>query len=123
MIAKLFALVRRFYAAPSHAPPLPQAAVQSLYPSYRFRAMESTFLGYAAFYLVRNNIPFVTLEMHDTLGYTKETVGDITAMWGLAYGISKFVMGTVSDKSNARRFIATGLMLTAVCNFAFGAAR
>jgi OPA family glycerol-3-phosphate transporter-like MFS transporter len=42
-------------------------------------------------------------------------------MTALAYGLSKFLMGSVSDKSNSRRFMSTGLLLTAICNFAFGA--
>ncbi len=121
MIAEMFNPLRRFFAAPPPAPPLPEAEVRAVYPSYRMRALEATYIGYAAFYLVRNNVSVVTVEMQHSLGYTKEMIGDITAMTGLAYGLSKFLMGSVSDKSNARRFVATGLFLTAVCNFAFGA--
>jgi OPA family glycerol-3-phosphate transporter-like MFS transporter len=122
MIAKLFGPVRRFYAAPPAAPPLPASQVESLYPRFRMRALESTYIGYAIYYLVRNNVSIVTVEMQQSLGYTKEMIGDITAMTALAYGLSKFLMGSVSDRSNSRRFMATGLMLTALCNFAFGAA-
>jgi OPA family glycerol-3-phosphate transporter-like MFS transporter len=70
---------------------------------------------------VRNNVSIVTVEMQGALHYTKEMIGDITAMTALAYGFSKFLMGSVSDKSNSRRFMSTGLLLTAICNFAFGA--
>ena len=45
-------------------------------------------------------------------------LGMITA---LSYGLSKFLMGSVSDRSDPRRFMAVGLVLTACCNFAFGA--
>ncbi len=121
MIAKLFSAVRRFFAPPPAAPPLPEAEVQALYPSYRMRALEVAYIGYATFYLVRNNVSVVTVEMQHALHYSKEMIGDITAMTGLAYGLSKFLMGSVSDRSNARRFIAAGLFLTALCNFAFGA--
>jgi OPA family glycerol-3-phosphate transporter-like MFS transporter len=121
MMATMFSMVRRFYAAPAPAPPLPAAQVKSLYPRYRLQALESTYLGYATFYLVRNNVSIVTVEMQGALHYTKEMIGDITAMTALAYGFSKFLMGSVSDKSNSRRFMSTGLLLTAICNFAFGA--
>jgi OPA family glycerol-3-phosphate transporter-like MFS transporter len=121
MLVKVFSPVRRFYAAPPAAPRLPESQVASLYPKFRLRALESTYIGYAIYYLVRNNVSFVTVEMQNTLGYTKEMIGDITAMTALAYGLSKFLMGSVSDKSNSRLFISTGLFLTAVCNFAFGA--
>ena len=121
IITKLFKPLQQFYTPPPPAPPVPASEVNSLYPRYRLQALESTYLGYAAYYLVRNNVSFVTVEMHGALGYTKEMIGDITAMTALAYGLSKFLMGSVSDKSNSRRFMSTGLLLTAICNFAFGA--
>src|SRR5262249_6029077 len=114
MIFAVFSSVRRFYAAPPTAPSAPADRVESLYPRYRLQALESTYIGYAIYYLVRNNVSFVTVEMHDALGYSKEMLGDIMAMTALAYGLSKFLMGSVSDKSNSRRFMATGLMLTAI---------
>src|SRR5882757_7424098 len=121
MIATVFSTVRRFYAAPAAAPPVPASQVNSLYPRYRLQALESTYLGYALYYLVRNNVSIVAVDMQGARHYSKEMIGDIMAMTALAYGLSKFLMGSVSDKSNSRRFMSTGLLLTAICNFAFGA--
>jgi OPA family glycerol-3-phosphate transporter-like MFS transporter len=89
---------------------------------YRLRALEATFLGYAMYYLVRNNVSVVTLEMQASLGYSKGMIGRIVAVTALSYGLSKFLMGAVSDRSDPRKFMATGLLLSAICNFAFGAA-
>ena len=88
---------------------------------YRWRALEATFLGYAFYYLVRNNVPVVVTEMRETLGYSREMIGNIGAVTALSYGLSKFLMGSVSDRSDPRRFMSIGLALTALCNFAFGA--
>jgi len=121
MTANPLAAIRRFFAPPAPAPRLPEAEVNRLYPWYRWRALEATFLGYAAFYLVRNNVSVVALEMQGSLNYTKSMIGDIMATTALSYGLSKFLMGSVSDRSNARKFMALGLLLTAICNFAFGA--
>ncbi len=107
--------------APAAAPRLPDAEVARVYPLFRWRALEVTFLGYAAYYLVRNNVNVVTKEMHGALGYNDSQFGDIMAITALTYGLSKFLMGSVSDRSNARKFLATGLLLTALCNFAFAA--
>jgi MFS transporter, OPA family, glycerol-3-phosphate transporter len=123
MLANVLAPLRRIYAPPPHAARLPEAEVARLYPWYRWRALEATFLGYAMFYLVRNNVAVVTLEMQDSLHYSKEMIGNIVAATAIAYGLSKFLMGAVSDRSDARKFMATGLLLTAICNFAFGASR
>ncbi len=93
-----------------------------VYGGYRWRALEATFLGYAFYYLVRGNtVSVVTLEMQHSLGYTKEMIGNIGAITALTYGLSKFLMGAVSDRSDPRRFMSAGLLLTAICNFAFGA--
>jgi OPA family glycerol-3-phosphate transporter-like MFS transporter len=120
-MSNLLAPLRRFFAPPPPAPPLSEVEVQRVYPSYRWRALEATFIGYATFYLLRDNIPIVTVEMNRSLGYTREMLGDIMAATALSYGVSKFLMGAVSDRSDARKFMATGLLLTAICNFAFGA--
>jgi OPA family glycerol-3-phosphate transporter-like MFS transporter len=95
--------------------------VQRLYPWYRWRALEATFLGYAMYYLVRNNISVVALDMQNSLGYDKGMIGRIVLTTALSYGFSKFLMGAVSDRSDPRKFMATGLLLSAICNFAFGA--
>jgi OPA family glycerol-3-phosphate transporter-like MFS transporter len=118
---ELFKPVQRFYAPPPPAPPVPESEVHSLYPRFRMQALESTYIGYAMYYLVRNNVSIVAVDMQGALHYSKEMIGDIMAMTALAYGLSKFLMGSVSDKSNSRRFMSTGLLLTAICNFAFGA--
>jgi OPA family glycerol-3-phosphate transporter-like MFS transporter len=123
MWANVLAPLRRLYAPPPHASRRSDAEVARLYPWYRWRALEATFLGYGMFYLVRNNVAVVTLEMQDALHYSKEMIGDIVAVTALAYGLSKFLMGAVSDRSDARKFMATGLLITAACNFAFGASR
>jgi OPA family glycerol-3-phosphate transporter-like MFS transporter len=110
-----------WFAPPPPAPRRPAEEVQRVYPWYRWRALEATFIGYAAYYLVRNNISVVTLEMQSSLGYSKAMIGRIVAITALSYGLSKFLMGSVSDRSDPRKFMATGLLLSAICNFAFGA--
>lgn len=82
--------------------------------------MESTFLGYAMFYLVRNNLSPVAPVMKEVLHYNESQLGNIMAITAISYGLSKFVMGSVSDRCNVRKFMACGLLLTACCNFMFG---
>lgn len=113
--------IQRFFAPAPHTPQLPAAEVNRKYPKLRWRIMEATFLGYAAYYLVRNNIPVVGKDMELHLGYTKEMLGAIMGVTAITYGIGKFFMGAVSDRSNPRVFIAVGLLLTSMLNFAFGA--
>jgi OPA family glycerol-3-phosphate transporter-like MFS transporter len=118
----MFAAIRRFFAPEPHIPRLPDAEVKRKYPKMRWRVLEATFVGYALYYLVRNNISVVSKDMEINLGYTKEMIGDIIGISAVAYGLGKFLMGAVSDRSNPRVFIAFGLLATSAMNFAFGAA-
>lgn len=50
----------------------------------------------------------------EQMGFDKADLGWALSAVSIAYGISKFVMGTVSDHSNARVFIPLGLIASAV---------
>ena len=52
--------------------------------------------------------------MLEPFGFTKGMLGTALAMNAVAYGFSKFVMASVSDRSNARRFLPLGLILSAI---------
>lgn len=106
----------------AHIVRLPDEQVRRLYPKFRWRILEATFIGYASFYLVRNNLPVVSKEMGQALHYTKGQIGNLLALTSIAYGIGKFFLGTWSDRSNPRYFMPAGLLATALCNFIFGAA-
>jgi OPA family glycerol-3-phosphate transporter-like MFS transporter len=54
------------------------------------------------------------------LGYSKAELGFALSGVSIAYGISKFVMGNVSDRSNARRFLTLGLVLSALTMIIMG---
>jgi OPA family glycerol-3-phosphate transporter-like MFS transporter len=59
--------------------------------------------------------------MGAALHYDKAMLGDILAGTAIAYGLGKFVMGLLADRSDARKYVATGMFLTAALNFLFGA--
>lgn len=113
-------LLRWFRPAPPK-PLLPPAQVQELYPRYRWRVFESAFIAYATFYVVRNNFAPVSKEIGAALHYDKAMIGDILAGTAIAYGVGKFVMGYFADRTDARKYVATGMLLTAALNFLFGA--
>ncbi|MES2707433.1 MAG: phosphoglycerate transporter protein PgtP [Verrucomicrobiota bacterium] len=107
------------------APPvdrLPPERIDPVYRRLRRQVFAGIFLGYAAYYLVRKNM---SLAIPDILAhypqYSKAQLG--TAMTGLsmAYGVSKFLMGSISDRSNPRYFLPLGLLLscgiTMICGF------
>jgi len=54
------------------------------------------------------------------LGFDKGQLGILGSVLSISYGISKFASGLLGDRSNARYFMAFGLILTGVCNILFG---
>jgi OPA family glycerol-3-phosphate transporter-like MFS transporter len=106
--------------APSVAP-LPADRIDPEYRRLRWQVFIGIFIGYAAFYLVRKNfalaIPDILKEHPE---YTKAALGSAMTGLSVAYGVSKFIMGSVSDRSNPRWFMTLGLLLTAGTTFVFG---
>lgn len=96
-----------------------KSKIDATYRRLRLQVFIGIFVGYAGYYLLRNNfsiaIPGLIKE-----GFSKGQLGLALSAVSLAYGISKFVMGIVSDKSDARIFLPLGLLLVSLTNLAFG---
>jgi OPA family glycerol-3-phosphate transporter-like MFS transporter len=89
------------------------------YKRLRWQVFMGIFLGYAGYYLVRKNF---SLAMPDLMerGFSKTDLGFALSGVSIAYGLSKFLMGMVSDRSNARIFLPLGLLLSALCMISMG---
>jgi OPA family glycerol-3-phosphate transporter-like MFS transporter len=105
-----------FLAAPPPAPRLDEATVANRYPRLRLQVFIGIFIGYAAYYLIRNNVPLVSTILKDENGFSVVGLGVITNGVLLAYGFSKFFSAIVSDRSSARWFLPIGLVLSAFAN-------
>lgn len=99
---------------------MPDDKIQSSYKKYRFQVFVSIFIGYAAYYFIRKNFNMAAPYLIETYGYSKAQIGFVGSALGLAYGISKFVMGNVSDRCNPRYFLPLGLILAAIANIMLG---
>jgi OPA family glycerol-3-phosphate transporter-like MFS transporter len=103
------------------ASPLPADRVDAEYRRLRWQVFIGIFVGYAAFYLVRKNFALAIPDiLKEHPGYTKAALGSAMTGLSVAYGVSKFIMGSVSDRSNPRWFMTLGLLLTAGTTFLFG---
>src|SRR6266536_3703691 len=108
-----------------HEAPRPAEQVDPAYRGLRRRVFAGIFLGYAAYYLVRNNLALAIPDiLKEHPGYSKAALGTALTGLSIAYGLSKFLMGSVSDKSNPKYFLSLGLLLSAgimaVCGLAKG---
>ncbi|MGV8948323.1 MAG: MFS transporter [Candidatus Paracaedibacter sp.] len=94
--------------------------VDERYAYWRVRILYSMIFGYAAFYLVRQNLSMVMPTLISEYGYSKTQLGAIITIWSVVYGVGKFVNGYFSDRSNARYFMTIGLLGAAATSFCMG---
>jgi len=101
--------------------PLPADDVDSEYRRLRRQVFGGIFLGYAAYYLVRNNLALAIPDiLKEYPQYSKASLGTALTGSSIAYGVSKFLMGSVSDRSNPKYFLPLGLLMSAAIIFACG---
>ena len=87
--------------------------VDAKYKRMRLQVFLGIFIGYAGFYIVRKNFSMAIPEL-TLLGFDQSELSIVLSMNAVAYALSKFLMGSVSDRSNARVFLPLGLVLAAV---------
>jgi len=109
-----------FKPAP-HIERLPDNQVEAAYKKYQYRNVIGICLGYACYYFLRSNFSLAMPYLRDT-GYSKTELGLVLSALTVAYGISKFLMGNLSDRSNPRYFLIAGLVVSIIANLIFGCA-
>jgi len=101
--------------------PLPADRMDVEYRRLRRRVYAGIFIGYAGYYLVRNNL---ALAIPDLLAehpeHSKAELGTALTALSIAYGVSKFLMGSISDRSNPKYFLPLGLLLSSMIMATFG---
>lgn len=82
--------------SPTSCPPRkPKEEIDRLYPRLRLQAFLGIFIGYAGFYLVRNNVSLFAPLLQSETGIVKAGLGIIANAALFAYGLSKFFSAMV----------------------------
>lgn len=105
-----------FLKEPDEIERLPSEEVNKLYPVMRYRVFISIFIGYMGYYFVRNTTSVLSGILH----MSATEIGIISCAGFLSYGISKFISGLISDRSNSKIFLSAGLFLSGLVNFFIG---
>lgn len=112
----------RFYRI---SPPAPRRQLeandeQRLYKRLRMQAFIAATLGYSLYYVCRTSLNVMKKPILDSGSLDATQVGIIGSALLFAYAIGKFVNGFIADYCNIRRFMATGLIVSAVANMLMG---
>ena len=82
--------------------PVPDTEIRERYNRLRWHALFGIFIGYAAFYILRNNFLLSSPELISDFGFTKKDIGFISGTMLIVYGLSKGFMSAIADKSNPK---------------------
>ena len=113
-------IIDLFKSAPSAPEIEDQEKVKQDYKYWRWRVFYGMYIGYVFYYFTRKSFTFAMPILMDDLGLQLSDLGILSSILSITYGLSKFLSGMLSDRSNPRFFMATGLILTGVFNICFG---
>ncbi len=94
--------------------------VDKQYKKFRVKLFISAYIGYAMYYVTRQNLNPIAHVFKQSTGMTDDQFGLMVSISLIAYGVGKFLSGMLADKSNIRVFLAFGLMASSVINLFFG---
>lgn len=77
-------------------------------------------LGYAMYYLTRQNFSFAIPSICNEFGLSKTEIGHIISIGAIMHGTSKLIFGFVGDRYNAHCVIAFGLLISGIANICLG---
>ncbi|BDM63370.1 regulatory protein UhpC [Shewanella sp. NFH-SH190041] len=97
-----------------------ETEVDTTYKKWRINILIGMYVGYTAYYFTRKSLNFIAPTLLTEHLLTKETLGIMSTLFYIVYGLSKFFSGIISDKSNPRWFMGGGLIITGIVNIIFG---
>ncbi|CAB1349049.1 unnamed protein product [Coregonus sp. 'balchen'] len=89
------------------------------YGYYRTTIFLAMFVGYTLYYFNRKTFSFVMPSLMQEIKLDKDDLGMITSSQSLAYAISKFISGVLSDQISARWLFSIGLFMVGAINVVF----
>lgn len=89
------------------------------YGYYRGTIFFCMFVGYMLYYFNRKSFSFVMPSLMKEMRLDKDDLGMITSSQSLAYAISKFISGVLSDRISARWLFSIGLFVVGAINVLF----
>lgn len=99
---------------------LPPEDTDSTYRSLRNRTFWGVTAAYSLYYVCRTSLNVVKQPLIDEEVLTAGELGLIGSALFFVYAVGKFINGFIADYCNIRRFMATGLFISAIVNLLMG---
>ena len=107
--------ITEFYriSAPAPGREMDDASRSKYYRRLRLQAFVSATLGYSLYYVCRTSLNVMKKPVLDSGSLDASQLGVIGSALLFAYAVGKFVNGFIADYCNIKRFMATGLIVSA----------
>lgn len=99
---------------------VPAEEVKSVYRKTRNRTFWGATAAYSLYYVCRMTMGIVKQPLIDDGIFTAGQLGIIGSAMLFVYAFGKFLNGFIADYCNIKRFMATGLLVSAAINFVMG---
>lgn len=100
---------------------LPEEKLEKAYKRDRIQAFVAGTAGYSLYYVCRTSLNVVKGGILDSGLLTASQLGTVGSCLFIAYAVGKFINGFLADYCNIKKFMATGLIISAFVNFCLGA--
>ena len=119
----IFSRIASFYSISPTADErefLSDEARTKFYKKLRLQAFFAATIGYSLYYVCRTSLNVMKKPIIDSGALDATQLGIISSALLFAYAIGKFVNGFIADYCNIKRFMATGLIISALANAFMG---
>ena len=120
LLDKLKSLFHFWATGPDRPRLADQSQIDKSYTKIRRQLVVFLTFGYGVYYVCRLALSVIKKPLIDNGIFTPEELGQIGAALFYGYAAGKLTNGFLSDHTNTRRFMVTGLLISALCNIAMG---
>ena len=119
--ASLLSRLLKFFATGTNRPLLTDTVqIDRLYKRHRVFVMTAITLGYGIAYMCRLGLSVVKKPVIDGGVFTADQLGTIGSSIFYAYAFGKLVNGFLADHANIKKFLAFGILCSALINIFMG---
>ena len=97
-----------------------KSEIDHIYKSHRWSIILTTTFGYSMYYICRLSFNVMKKPIIDEGLFTEAQIGIIGSALFFTYAVGKFTNGFLTDRANIRRFMATGIFISAIINLILG---
>ncbi|MDR3666261.1 MAG: MFS transporter [Ignavibacteriaceae bacterium] len=97
-----------------------KSEIDKLYKRHRWSVILTTTIGYSMYYICRLSFNVMKKPIIDEGLFSEAQIGIIGSALFFTYAVGKFINGFLTDRANIRRFMATGILISAIINLILG---